>query len=159
QLARYARYGVTTTTSMSFDDDDIAAFKARQRAGDLRGARILTVKYRFMSPPFHPGSEDKTPEEARARVDDIVAKGAEFVKVWIDDQGGRRPKLPREISSAVLDQGRKHGKITMSHIVTLADARAMVEDGVNILAHDVRDQEIPDDFLATLKAKNVTVIS
>ena len=159
QLRQYALYGVTTTTSMSFDPDDIAEFKARQRAGDLRGARILTVKYRFMSPPFRPGSEDKTPEEARARVDDIVEKGADFVKVWIDSQGGRRAKLPREISSAVLDQGRKHRKITMSHVVELADARAMVDDGVNILAHDVRDQEIPADFLATLKAKNVSVIS
>jgi imidazolonepropionase-like amidohydrolase len=159
QLRRYALYGVTTTTSMSFDSDDIAAFKLRQRSGDLRGARILTVKYRFMSPPFRPGSEDKTPEEARARVDDIVEKGADFVKVWIDSQGGRRAKLPREISSAVLDQGRKHRKITMSHVVELADARAMVEDGVNILAHDVRDQEIPADFLATIKAKNVSVIS
>jgi imidazolonepropionase-like amidohydrolase len=44
QLAQYARYGVTTTTSMYFDPDDIIAFKARQQAGDLQGARILTVK-------------------------------------------------------------------------------------------------------------------
>ena len=44
QLRRYALYGVTTTTSMSFDSDDIAAFKDKQKAGDLRGARILTVK-------------------------------------------------------------------------------------------------------------------
>src|SRR5712691_9867794 len=50
QLRRYALYGVTTTTSMSFDTDDIAAFRAKQKAGELRGARILTVKYRFMSP-------------------------------------------------------------------------------------------------------------
>src|SRR5437588_8424152 len=56
QLRRYAHYGVTTTTSMSFDPDDIVEFKARQKAGDLRGARILTVKYRFMSEPFIPGS-------------------------------------------------------------------------------------------------------
>src|SRR5207245_10585903 len=107
QLRRYALYGVTTTTSMSFDPDDIAEFKAKQKAGDLRGARILTVKYRFMSAPFLPGSESKTPAEARARVDDIVAKGADFVKVWIDGQGGRRPKLTREFVAAVLDQGRK----------------------------------------------------
>src|SRR5271169_4921287 len=59
QLRQYALYGVTTTTSMYYDPDDIVAFKAAQRAGDLRGARILTVKYRFMSPPFHPGSEAK----------------------------------------------------------------------------------------------------
>ena len=37
-----------------------------------------------MSQPFRPGSEIKTPEEARAKVDEIVAKGADFVKVWIE---------------------------------------------------------------------------
>ena len=35
----------------------------------------------------------------------------------------------------------------------------MVDQGVNILVHNVRDQEIPDDFIATLKQRNVSVIS
>ena len=159
QLRQYASYGVTTTTSMYFDQDDVQQFKERQKAGDLQGARILTVMYRFMSEPFKPGSEAKTPEEARAKVDEIVANGADFIKVWVDDQSGRHPKLTPEFTAAVMDQARKHGKITMAHIVELADARRMVDQGVNILVHNVRDQEIPDDFIATLKARNVSVIS
>ena len=159
QLRQYALYGVTTTTSMYFDPDDVQQFKERQKAGDLRGARILTVMYRFMSEPFKPGSENKTPEEGRAKVDEIAAKGADFVKVWIDAQGGRFPKLTPDFTAAVMDQAKKHNKIRMSHIVELADARRMVDQGVNILVHNVRDQDIPDDFLAALKEKNVSVIS
>jgi imidazolonepropionase-like amidohydrolase len=159
QLRQYALYGVTTTTSMYFDQDDVQDFKRRQKAGDLRGARILTVMYRFMSPPFIPGSEVKTPAEARAKVDEIVDKGTDFVKVWIDAQGGRYPKLTPEFTAAVMDQARKHGKIRMAHIVELEDARRIVEQGANILAHNVRDQEIPDDFIATLKERKVSVIS
>jgi imidazolonepropionase-like amidohydrolase len=159
QLRQYALYGVTTTTSMYFDQDDVQQFKQRQKAGDLKGARILTVMYRFMSPPFIPGSEVKTPEEARAKVDEIVAKDTDFVKVWIDAQGGRYPKLTPEFTAAVMDQARKHNKIRMAHIVELADARRMVDQGVNILVHNVRDQEIPDDFITTLKERNVSVIS
>jgi len=159
QLRQYALYGVTTTTSMYFDPDDVVEFKAAQARGDLRGARLLTVKYRFMSPPFIPGSEVKTPDEARAKVDEIVEHGADFVKVWIDAQGGRVPKLSREFCAAVMDQARKHGKITMAHIVELEDARMIVNEGVNILAHNVRDQVMPDDFVAELKRRNVTVIS
>ena len=159
QLRQYALYGVTTTTSMYFDQDDVQQFKERQKAGDLRGARILTVMYRFMSEPFKPGSENKTPEEGRAKVDEIAGKGADFVKVWIDAQGGRFPKLTPEFTAAVMDQAKKHNKIRMAHIVELADARRMVDQGVNILVHNVRDQEIPDDFIATLKEKNVSVIS
>ena len=159
QLRQYALYGVTTTTSMSFDPDDIVAFKARQRAGELDGARILTVKYRFMSPPFIPGSEFKTPEAARAKVDEIVAHGADFVKVWIDAGSGRYPKLTREFCAAVMDQARRHGMITMAHIVDYEDAKMIVDEGVNILAHNVRDAVIEDDFIAKLKSRNVTVIS
>jgi imidazolonepropionase-like amidohydrolase len=159
QLRQYALYGVTTTTSMYFDQDDVQEFKQRQKAGDLKGARIMTVMYRFMSEPFKPGSEAKTPDEARAKVDEIVAKGTDFVKVWIDAQGGRYPKLTPEFTAAVMDQARKHGKIRMAHIVELADARRIVDQGVNILAHNVRDQEIPDDFIATLKERDVSVIS
>ncbi len=159
QLRQYALYGVTTTTSMYFDQDDVQAFKQAQKAGDLRGARILTVMYRFMSEPFRPGSEMKTPEEARGKVDEIVAKDTDFVKVWIDAQGGRFPKLTPEFTAAVMDQAKKHNKIRMAHIVELEDARRMVDQGVNILVHNVRDKDIPDDFIATLKERNVSVIS
>jgi imidazolonepropionase-like amidohydrolase len=58
-----------------------------------------------------------------------------------------------------MDQAKIHNKIRMAHIVELADARRIVDQGVNILAHNVRDQEIPDDFVAALKEKNVAVIS
>jgi imidazolonepropionase-like amidohydrolase len=158
QLRQYAQYGVTTTTSMSFDDDDIAQFKEKQKGGNLRGARILTVKYRFMSEPNIPGSEVKTPESARAKVDEIVAKGADFVKVWVDAQGGRYPKLTPEFCAAVFDQARKSNKPTMAHIVEYADAKMMVDLGVDILVHDVRDRVMDDDFIATLKQRNISVI-
>jgi imidazolonepropionase-like amidohydrolase len=158
QLRQYALYGITTTTSMAADPDDIVDFKARQKADDLRGARILTVKYRFTTLPGN-GSDYKTPEAARQHVDEIARNGADFIKVWLDAQGGRIPKLSREFVAAVLDQARKHGKLTMAHIVELADARMAVDEGVNMLVHNVRDQDVPADFLATLKARNVSVIS
>jgi imidazolonepropionase-like amidohydrolase len=159
QLRQYALYGVTTTTNMGFDGDDVVDFKAEQQRGNLRGARMLTVKYRFMSAPFIPGSEHKTPAEARAKVDEIVAKGADFVKVWIDSQNGKLVKITPEFSAAVFEQARKHGKLTMAHVFEYADAKRVVDQGVNILAHNIRDQEIDADFVATLKRRNVSVTS
>jgi len=158
QLRQYALYGVTTTTSMAADPDDIVEYKARQKAGDLRGARILTVKYRFTTLAAN-GNDYKTPEAARQKVDEIARNGADFIKVWLDPQGGRVPKLSREFVAAVFDEARKHGKLTMAHIVELADARMAVAEGVNMLVHNVRDQDIPADFLATLKARNVSITS
>jgi imidazolonepropionase-like amidohydrolase len=158
QLRQYALYGITTTTSMAADPDDIVEYKARQKAGDLRGARILTVKYRFTTLAAN-GNDYKTPEAARHHVDEIARNGADFIKVWLDPQGGRVPKLSREFVAAVFDEARKHGKLTMAHIVELADARMAVAEGVNMLVHNVRDQDIPADFLATLKARDVSVTS
>ena len=155
QLRQYAAYGVTTTTSMATDPDEIVRLKEEQKRGNLRGARVLTVKYRFMPPD----PQVVTPDEARARVDAIVAGGGDFIKVWIDGQGGKRAKLSREFCAAVMDQARKHGKITMAHVYELADAKMIVGEGVNILVHNVRDQEMDADFIATLKRRNVSVIS
>ena len=157
QLRQYALYGVTTTTSMAMDPDDIAPFKDRQKHGDLRGARILTVKYRFSTLPV-PGPAIRTPEAARAKVDEIVAAGADFIKVWVDPQEGKVPRLTPEFCAAVFEQARKHGKTTMAHIVEHEDARKMVDLGVNILVHDVRDRVLDADFIATLKQKNVSVV-
>jgi imidazolonepropionase-like amidohydrolase len=159
QLKKYASYGVTTTTSMSVDPDDTQQFKDRQQRGDLHGARMYSVMYRFTSAQTKPGSEYPTIEQARAKVDDIVAKGADFVKVWVDSSQGRYPKLTPEYTAAVMDEAKKFGKIRMAHIVELEDARRMVAQGVNILVHDVRDQEIPNDFIETLKVQHVAVIS
>jgi imidazolonepropionase-like amidohydrolase len=158
QLRQYALYGVTTTTSMAADPEDIVEFKARQQAGDLRGARILTVRYRFTTLRGN-GDDHKTPEAARAKVDEIATRGADFIKVWIDGQSGRQPKLSREFVSAVFDQARRHGKPTMAHIVELDDARMVVDEGADMIVHNVRDQDIPADFIATLKAKKVSVTS
>jgi imidazolonepropionase-like amidohydrolase len=43
--------------------------------------------------------------------------------------------------------------------VTLADANMVIDEGVRILLHNVRDQEVGDDFIARMKDRNVTIIS
>ena len=48
---------------------------------------------------------------------------------------------------------------TGAHIVALDDANMVVDEGVKILLHNVRDQEIDDAFIAKLKARDVSVIS
>ena len=157
QVRQYALYGVTTTTSMASDPDDIQDYKARTRAGDIRGARLLTVMYRFTT--MATGYDYKTPDAARGKVDEIASKGADLIKVWVDPQGGRVPRLSREFVSAVFEQARKHNRITGAHIVELADANMVIDEGVRILLHNVRDQEVGSDFIARLKDRNITVIS
>src|SRR5262245_27528278 len=122
QLRQYALYGVTTTTSMQTDPDEVVQVREAQKRGELLGARVSTVKYRFAPDP-----EVTTPQQARAKVDETVAAGADYIKVWVDSGFGTRAKLSPEFCAAVLDQARKHGKLTVGHAYELVDARMLVE--------------------------------
>lgn len=153
QLRQYALYGVTTTNSMQTDPDEVIQVRDAQRGGDLRGSRVFTIRRRFA-----PDLKLKTPEEARAKVDQTVAEGADFIKLWIESQYGKIAKLPPEISIAVLEQSRKHGKITTAHIFDYDDAKLLIENGLNVMAHNVRDREVDVEFIELVKRRNVTLI-
>jgi imidazolonepropionase-like amidohydrolase len=153
QLRQYALYGVTTATSMQTDPDEVVQVREAQKRGELRGARVSTVKYRFAPDP-----EVVTPQQARAKVDEIVAAGADYIKVWVDGGFGTRAKLTPEFCATVLEQARKHGKLTFAHAYELSDAKMLVEQGLNVLAHNIRDREVDAEFIAVLKQRNVTLI-
>src|SRR5262245_49470315 len=94
QLRQYALYGVTTTTSMQTDPDEVVQVREAQKRGDLRGARIFTVKYRFAPDP-----EVITPEQARAKVDQTVAAGADYIKAGSAHGPSSVPSFVRRFSS------------------------------------------------------------
>ena len=153
QLRQYALYGVTTATSMQTDPDEVIQVREAQKRGGLRGARVSTVKYRFAPDPAV-----TTAQQARAKVDEIVAAGADYIKVWVDGGFGTRAKLTPEFCAAVLEQARKHGKLTFGHVYELADAKMLVERGLNVLAHNIRDREVDGEIISLLKQRNVSLI-
>jgi imidazolonepropionase-like amidohydrolase len=154
ELRQYALYGVTTAVSQGTDSgDQLVNARQEQLKGNLKGARVMTTLYRF-----EPRPDVTTPEQARAKVDEIVGRGADVVKVWVESNYGAREKISPEVSRAVLEQSRKHGKVTTAHIYELADARMMIEAGLNVLAHNVRDREVDASFIALVKERNVSLI-
>lgn len=153
QLRQYALYGVTTTNSMQTDPDEVVQVRDAQKRGELRGSRVFTVKYRFAPDP-----EVVTPQQARAKVDETVAAGADYIKLWVESQFGTREKLSPEFCAAVLEQSRKHGKVTFAHIYELADAKMLIGHGLNVLAHNVRDREVNAEFIDLVKRRDVTLI-
>lgn len=155
ELRQYALYGVTTTVSQGSDASDaLVKIRLDQQRGNLRGSRVFTTLHRF-----DPNPAVATADQARAKVDEVVGQGADLVKVWIESLYGLRPKLSPEVSTAVIAQARKHGKVTTAHIYEIADARMMIEAGLDILAHNVRDREVDADFIALVRKHNVSLIS
>jgi imidazolonepropionase-like amidohydrolase len=104
----------------------------------------------------HPARTDvpypvTTVEEARGAVDDYARMKPEFVKIWVDDRGGRTKKLTPPLYLAIIDEAHKLNLPVAAHNVTLADAKLLMRAGVEGWLHlPVRMGEVPDDELISI---------
>lgn len=161
QLATYAAYGITSVQTLGTEKDLIFPMRAAQRAGRPDRARIFTVGMGVVFKGSYggvPGLDQKvsTPEEARRFVDAQAAKGADAIKLWVDDEFGSIPaRMPAAISTAVIDEAHKDGKKAIAHIFYRDNLEELVREGVNGFAHTVRDQPMSAQDLAAMKAKGV----
>jgi imidazolonepropionase-like amidohydrolase len=99
-----------------------------------------------------------TPEEARKDVDEMAARHPNLIKVWVDTNFHALPEPNPAMYGAVIDESHKQHLKVAAHVFYLADAKRLVADGVDILAHSVRDREVDDDFIQSLKQKHVYYI-
>ena len=144
QLALYARYGVTTVFSLGGDREIELRDKTRaeQQTAGLTRARL------FIGGPIPTA---RTAEAGRKAVEELAAAKVDIVKMRIDDQLGRGQKMPAEAYTAVIEEAHKRGMRVAIHIVTLADAKAVLRLGADIIAHSVRDQEVDAEAIALMK--------
>jgi imidazolonepropionase-like amidohydrolase len=94
-------------------------------------------------------------EEARKDVDELAGHRADIVKIWVDDVHGTVPKMKPEIWKAVIDEAHKKHLRVAAHVYALSDAKELVADGVDVLAHSVRDQLVDDAFVQAMKERKV----
>ena len=104
----------------------------------------------------HPSRTDvpypvTTVEEAHAAVDDNIRIKPEFIKIWVDDRGGRVKKLTPPLYLAIIEEAHKYNVPVAAHNVTLADAKQLMRAGVEGWLHlPVRDGEVPDEELLAI---------
>jgi len=154
KLRHFAQYGITSTIGMGGDGDDVLKIRDDQRHGDIKGARAYTVQHRFEFEKDAP-----TPDIARLKVEELYKKGADAVKVVVDNRRNTQMKLRPEITAAVIDQAHKRHMKAFAHIHDYDDAKLLMEQGIDMLAHQVRDREVDDSFIALMKAKKVAITS
>jgi imidazolonepropionase-like amidohydrolase len=157
-LNQFERYGVTTIISLGLNRDLVYSLRDQQRAGTLGGATILTAGRGIGAPNGAPpllAAPDQvdrpgTTEEARRDVDQFAAHRADIVKIWVDPLHGKAPEMDTVIYMAVIDQAHKDRLPVAAHIYALDDARQLVNDGVDVLAHSVRDRPVDEAFVQSL---------
>jgi imidazolonepropionase-like amidohydrolase len=153
-LNQFERYGVTTILSLGLNRDLVYQLRAEQRAGTLGGATILTagrgIGVPGGAPPLDAAPDQvyrpATPAEARQEVDTFAAEHTDIVKIWVDPLHGKAPGMSPAIYAAVIDEAHQHHLHVAAHEYELADARQLVDDGIDVLAHSVRDQPVDQAF-------------
>ena len=167
QLLRYQDYGIGAVLSMGTDGPKFAELREASRSGKLPGADVYSAGNGFGTkggaPPLAIGFTNilrpDTPDEARKEVTAQAPMKPDFYKLWLDDFYGHYPKLiTPEIYGAIIDEAHKHGLRVAAHLYHLKDARSLVANGVDVLAHSVRDGEVDNALITDMKKHNVAYI-
>ena len=161
-LQREAFYGVAATTSVgSSPTGQLQQFQRDQRAGRYPpAARLLFMP--GLAPPgggpdhilreatneLHAVHEVTTADEARAAVRDLAAQGLGHLKMWVDDRNGTYPKLAPDTYRAIVDEAHARKLLVHAHAIQLADQKAVLRAGADVLVHMVQRQPLDDEFLA-----------
>jgi imidazolonepropionase-like amidohydrolase len=166
-LSRAAHFGVGVVMAQGIDPGDTAFDIRRDQArGTVGGARLLTAGRGIGAPNAGPGAaafqgiayELTTPDQGRAAVRELAAQKVDLVKIWVDDRGGRAPRLAPAVSRAIIDESHRHGLKVNAHVFYHDDASDLVEAGIDGFAHLVRDREMDDALVAAIVRRGVYVM-
>jgi imidazolonepropionase-like amidohydrolase len=159
-LALYARFGITAVASLGTDQPLVYQIREEQQNGRPRMARIFTAGRGFTGKGGYPSTiagiegvpfEAATPQAATAAVEELASHHPDLVKIWVDDHGGKLPKIPIEISTAIIQAAHRHGLKVVAHIFYLQDAKQLSAAGIDGFAHSVRDQPVDDELVRLMK--------
>jgi imidazolonepropionase-like amidohydrolase len=156
-LRIYAAYGVTAVASYGTDENSIYPIRNAQRAGRPTVARIFTSGQGIVYKGGYGGALGvnvpvATNAEAIKEVDEDAAHGADFIKLWMDDEHQMIPvKMPYSMSAAIIQEAHKHHLKVLAHVYYLADAKELLREGIDGFAHEVRDQPDDQQFLDLMK--------
>jgi imidazolonepropionase-like amidohydrolase len=168
QLQQYARYGVTTVMSLGTDFEAMFELRGPSAANESPRATVFTAGRGFTGkqgyPAVLPGNagipvEVDTVDEVKAHIQELARQKVDMVKIWVDDHWGHFVKIRPELYKAIIEEAHKNNLRVMAHLFYLGDAKSLVEAGLDGMAHSVRDREVDDALIKTLKEKNAFAVA
>ena len=161
QLKIYARYGVTTVQTLGDDGIESVRVHGDQEQGPLDHARLY--------PAGTPVVGDSV-DDARQKVDKAAAMHVSMIKTQMNHltfADGSRTGSPisfrnadmaPDVFRAVIEQAHVHGLRVAAHLFYLDQAKGLVNAGLDVIGHGIRDQDVDSAFVADLKRRNVGYI-
>ena len=166
-LQREAFYGVVAATSVGSSPTEMSLqFQKDQQGGKFAPA----ARYLFMPGMAPPNggpdhilreatnelrviNEVTTPAEAAAAIQKMAAQGIRHVKMWVDDRGGSYPKLTPEVYNAIIHEAHARKMTVHAHAIQLADQKAVVAAGTDVLVHMTQNVPLDQEYQALLAQK------
>ncbi len=161
-LERSAYHGVAATMSLGLEFDEPLAFELRDEV--LPNAALFLTSGRGIAatPMAGPTAEHLLgiPRGAidvgagRAAVAELYSYGVKLVKIWVDGRGGTVPKIAPDVYRVIIDEAHSRGMQVVAHIGTsnaLADAKDLIEAGIDGFAHTVRDRDIDTEYMELVR--------
>ena len=146
QLGVFARYGITSVWSLGGEQEPAFLLRDTQNSPSLDRARLFLAGQIVTA---------TTPADARQAVARVAVTKPDIIKIRVDDNLGTTAKMPPDVYRAVIDEAHRLGLPVSAHIFYLNDAKDLLRAGVDMIAHSVRDQDLDDETIALMKARNV----
>nr|WP_295870426.1 amidohydrolase family protein [uncultured Chitinophaga sp.] len=168
QLQQYADYGVLHVLAMGTDRPLLfdSGLRDSSATGLLPGARLHSAGSGFgvpnAAPPVDYGMDlvnrPATVADVAPAMDKVAQVHPDVIKLWVDDFGGRFKKMEPAVYQAVIAEAHKHGIRAASHLYYAADAQQLANAGIDIFAHSIRDKDIDEQLLQTMKTKGIVYV-
>jgi imidazolonepropionase-like amidohydrolase len=147
QLRLYTRFGVTTVYALGDDGKESVRVSRENDRAPLDRARLYAAGGRVTA---------KSAEDARRLIGERHGMGVHIVKTGMN---GNANDMPPEAYTALIAEAHKRNLRVASHLFNLADAKALVNAGLDVIAHSIRDRDVDAAFVADLKRRNVGYIA
>jgi imidazolonepropionase-like amidohydrolase len=150
ELKLYSHYGVTSVASLG--DEPTVAARVRE---DQKNQFLDHARFTIAGPVI---GNAQTPEAGRAAVAANAQAGVDWIKIRVDDNLGTGQKMAPEVSRAVIQEAHTRGLKVAAHVFYLADAKQLLRDGVDLIAHSIRDDNVDFEALELMKEKGVCYV-
>jgi imidazolonepropionase-like amidohydrolase len=96
-----------------------------------------------------------TVDEVKAHIQELAGQKVDFVKIWVDSHFERYKPTRPELYKAIIDEAHQQNLRVVAHIFYHADAKGLVEAGIDGLVHSIRDRDVEDALVTMMKEKGV----
>ena len=161
QLARWASAGVTTVRDVGtfgrWTSDRGEVFVARDALNaDGIGARLVVAGPLVTTVGGYGGLYVTSPDDARAKVNELIDQGADVIKIAIehDLQGRRWPTLTPEETAAIVETAHACGVRVAAHVSRAWHVEQALEAGVDDVNHMAVDR-VSDELIHRMVASGM----